>query len=820
MRINEKKDIYRGDGKLPAGAGALPFFIDYLILVLGLCGMLGCLITGFSLIVHMQGVLLAAALFSLCDLLFLRIRHGWIFICLQSLGTLIWLWLRTETISKGVLYVEASVIGILSRGFQNIKMPEHLKIVYTELQYAEGADAVYAYIQTINTELFFCLLFLLLTMFVYVYAIRRSVFLTAFLPLPVFVLCFLIIDATMPALWAVGFLLVFWCLLLFGRLTLHGPRLGGSRCLTASDFRIYARQMLYVCVPVILLLSGVYLLFPQEGYVNGSFSKDMKQLYHAVEEKITAWGNRHLMKSSVAFSGGNLFSSSVEGDEIALDTLGRRRYSGRTVLRVKGDQAGIVYLRENTYDTYADNGWKSSCADDDGLGAYLASEGAMQLNALHKVPQTLAIDDAHSLQLFTPYYFYACSVDVEADGDRRYRSDGQSAYTFDYYAAISTDTLSETSLLSTDILQAYMDTDAYRMSLQMPDAAQTAQLRQYVLDRLRDRNQHKSISDTSRDTINGSGEYARWSIGISDILDIVKNSADYSLQPERMPEDADDFVLWFLEDADKGYCVHFATAAVMLLRAYHIPARLATGYLIDVTGGNRWQNVYDYEAHAWAEIYDGRLGWIPVEATPPDGTGRQQMISTQEREPDETKESTEPETESFDTTAPDTLDTIAAGPAVSDTGDTVQDEQPQDSQSLANDTKPPQTSSAAGNEKVKKSKNLLLSVCIIVGVILCFAIFPLRRYVHVYMFQKQISAADSNRALLLYYAQCEKLACAMAVKLPAVLTKYAEKAKFSCHTAETSELTQVSEWYRVNRAALKKQDTVWMRLIHDYITLV
>ena len=87
----------------------------------------------------------------------------------------------------------------------------------------------------------------------------------------------------------------------------------------------------------------------------------------------------------------------------------------------------------------------------------------------------------------------------------------------------------------------------------------------------------------------------------------------YTLDPAQPPAGRD-FVEFFLGESHQGYCVHFATAAVMLLRAAGYPARYAEGYVVPSQGG--WVDVPDYNAHAWAEVYCGGTGWMPVEVTP------------------------------------------------------------------------------------------------------------------------------------------------------------------------------------------------------------
>ena len=71
----------------------------------------------------------------------------------------------------------------------------------------------------------------------------------------------------------------------------------------------------------------------------------------------------------------------------------------------------------------------------------------------------------------------------------------------------------------------------------------------------------------------------------------------------------------FLFYTKKGYCLHFASAFVLMARAEGLPARLAEGYRISLdTEGNG--AVSGYNAHAWPEVWvDG--DWRIFEPTPP-----------------------------------------------------------------------------------------------------------------------------------------------------------------------------------------------------------
>ena len=87
----------------------------------------------------------------------------------------------------------------------------------------------------------------------------------------------------------------------------------------------------------------------------------------------------------------------------------------------------------------------------------------------------------------------------------------------------------------------------------------------------------------------------------------------YSLTPERLGTDAIDD---FLFNTREGFCGHYASAFVALMRAAGVPARVVTGYL-----GGEWNPIGRYflvrqsDAHAWTEVWLGTRGWTRVDPT-------------------------------------------------------------------------------------------------------------------------------------------------------------------------------------------------------------
>jgi hypothetical protein len=70
----------------------------------------------------------------------------------------------------------------------------------------------------------------------------------------------------------------------------------------------------------------------------------------------------------------------------------------------------------------------------------------------------------------------------------------------------------------------------------------------------------------------------------------------------------------FLFEEKKGYCLHFASAFVVILRHLGIPSRLVEGFRTQLDAQGRGL-IRGTDAHAWAEAYIGGL-WLRFDPTP------------------------------------------------------------------------------------------------------------------------------------------------------------------------------------------------------------
>ncbi|MCX6084286.1 MAG: DUF3488 and transglutaminase-like domain-containing protein [Caldiserica bacterium] len=92
--------------------------------------------------------------------------------------------------------------------------------------------------------------------------------------------------------------------------------------------------------------------------------------------------------------------------------------------------------------------------------------------------------------------------------------------------------------------------------------------------------------------------------------DYLVANYDYSLNPTASSVED------FLVNRHTGYCEHFATSMVLLLRAEGVHARLVSGFV-----GTEWNKSSGYlivrakDAHTWVEVLDGN-SWVRYDPTP------------------------------------------------------------------------------------------------------------------------------------------------------------------------------------------------------------
>ncbi|MGI9288244.1 MAG: transglutaminaseTgpA domain-containing protein, partial [Pseudomonadales bacterium] len=92
-----------------------------------------------------------------------------------------------------------------------------------------------------------------------------------------------------------------------------------------------------------------------------------------------------------------------------------------------------------------------------------------------------------------------------------------------------------------------------------------------------------------------------------------QNEFVYTLRPGKLGRDTIDE---FLFSSRRGFCEHYASSFVFLMRAADVPARVVVGY----QGGeiNPYEDyllVHQFDAHAWTEVWLAGRGWQRVDPT-------------------------------------------------------------------------------------------------------------------------------------------------------------------------------------------------------------
>jgi transglutaminase-like putative cysteine protease/cbb3-type cytochrome oxidase subunit 3 len=87
----------------------------------------------------------------------------------------------------------------------------------------------------------------------------------------------------------------------------------------------------------------------------------------------------------------------------------------------------------------------------------------------------------------------------------------------------------------------------------------------------------------------------------------------YTLTPPQLGEASIDD---FLFNTREGFCEHYASSFVYLMRAAGVPARVVVGYQGgEINPFEGYTMVYQYNAHAWAEIWLEGQGWVRMDPT-------------------------------------------------------------------------------------------------------------------------------------------------------------------------------------------------------------
>lgn len=535
--------------------------------------------------------------------------------------------------------------------------------------------------------------------------------------------CVVVTDTVPDAIWLYLYLLSLCVLLVTG----------ATRHRSAND----ANRLSTIAAPVAAMaLLLVFLLNPVQKYKGADLAEDLTDAlrqFPTIDTFLNYMGLEQT-ETTVQLENG-----------VDLTAVGRRNNYGAKVMEIQitGTGTSTVYLRSMAYDFYDGKSWTSSGNTMIGLDWPKGLPGN----------ETVQIETRYAHQmLYTPYYVQSVNLNGTVTG-----IENQSKLT-EYSFSYSPIPNKQYFLTRYPNVNTGMDAEErgnMLLGIQMDDS-----VRRWAQTLLRrDRVQAGPKNDY----------HMAQAIG-----DYVRSSATYDLSTDRMPKREKDFARWFLEDSDTGYCVHFATAATVLLQAAKIPARYVTGYMVQAEAGVPTDITADM-AHAWAEYYLPGFGWTILEATP--GGFTEQPEQT---EPEQETDASEPEQ-----TVPEDATTAATQP---------------DSQQPVEE------------EKQLPWEMLWILLVLILMVIAAEGQCRLRRS----MYRKKYAQATENEKAILCWQQLVRLARLAGITPEKRFYALAQKAAFSQYVLTGKELQQMETAVENSRKALQRKP-LYRRLFYRLV---
>lgn len=448
------------------------------------------------------------------------------------------------------------------------------------------------------------------------------------------------------------------------------------------------------------------------------------------------------------------------------DSVGPLHFTGRTVLQINSSSnQSPLYLRGFSAGWYTAGGWEAVV--DPSPSADWARNGASLLLPYRTQPyggaETVRVTDlsSHTRYCYLPYYPTALPTG--------------GVFVDDSY------------------LTRPSDVDEYRVSfLPQRDADLTARQLDSEAEREYRNWVHKNyldvpyvyLSDEAAamlDNFSASVVSGASPVDVARALkDYLSSFTEYDQQTPVTPE-GEDFVSWFLTESHRGYCVHYASAAVLFFRACGIPARYAAGYVARPGRANAVTNVPDRNAHAWAEVYVDGFGWQPVDVTPGFSGGGTLNDPNY----------ADPEVSPSPTPAPS-----AAVPTPTPTPSAP--------------TPTPSQSPTTG--RGSSLRPLLPLLFVLLGVAAAAGLLSLQYRLRRGRLRKRCTDPDPNRAVIALYRYLLALSRHAGADVPQEALHLAQKARFSQHTMTGEERSSMEAMVRA--AAAQAGDLpLWRRLL-------
>ncbi len=652
------------------------------VLLLSVCPIL-CYASAFSVKLESSVLIMAAVLFSIVfSLLSAFVKNNLKYaLCMTVIAFVAFL-----------VFVFANERIFAQANYAINKLLEQYSVylsVYSNIKFA-------SYIANDATGFFVLLSLILNGLFSFLISRIKSIKIAGLLSIALLVPCFVLVN-TLPD--PVPLLIIFTVLF-------------------ALYFSSQTRQLSYahsgvitaVCAVILaVLITVLAVINPVTDYERPKWQDNMLNTVQALTGMKTYNGSGKI-SSALAEVGNNVSS------EVDFSNAGALKQTGTKVMTVVTDLNGRIYLKGMSYANYENNKW--SVLTDEQANDYPQDFQAFIMTANYQERSTVTIDTVNKESIvYTPYYLASINDTFSPVCDVLVSNSDKAT---NYSMSVMPYSESELDNFSMDFSSQVYDYDNFVKSyyLKLPYDTKLAMLKIA---------EENNLTGVSTQNIPQA------------VKQFVSHSASYSLNTQKVP-DGRDVAEWFLNDAETGYCMHFANAAAVMLRALGVPARYVTGYCADVVDGKAI--VTSDNAHAWVEYYDSSIGWIPLDATSSD------FVVVQ------ATESIQPTTQA-QTTSPTVQPTTQS-----------------------QNTKPVKTEVKA---KISTPAIIVIIILLIIALEILRIIFI--RYYRKYSFTHK----DYKSRVICIYRYLNKLSVHSKVRIPKKIENICTKAKFSTHNISDEE---------------------------------
>jgi transglutaminase-like putative cysteine protease len=306
---------------------------------------------------------------------------------------------------------------------------------------------------------------------------------------------------------------------------------------------------------------------------------------------------------------GDSLRTSGFSERVDLGVMGPVKQDPSVVMRVQlpdGKPAGVepLYLRGMAYDRYNGRAWANTLVNRRSLTERPQGVFTIRTNAASSVRQaSFGFKQEILLEALDTSVLFGAPQPISLTGD---------------FVTVQSDSMGVFYLPDASSGRVQYGVRSQSAHIQATDASATALIypefirRQYLqLPAL-----VPEITELSRAVTQGRIPYEAVLLIKRHLLENYR----YSLEIEtgRSTRPLEDFLF----TRKTGYCEHYATAMVVMLRSIGIPARLVTGFLAtEWNGFGQYYTVRQRDAHAWVEVYFPKSGWITFDPTPPEPAG-------------------------------------------------------------------------------------------------------------------------------------------------------------------------------------------------------